>query len=183
VSLRRGFKANANRISLRLRKGLTLRPEDPIDLTLIAARLEIATVPLTDFTRECPSEVRQLTVVDRGAFSAATLRIGQRKIIIYNDAHDSGRQMNSVAHEISHVLLGHPLTLPIDASGCRNVDRDIEDQANWLGPTILISNEAAMHIVRTGMDTAEACKLYRVSEPLLRMRLNASGAVIRLRRA
>lgn len=183
MSLRRGFKANANRISLRLRRSLELRPEDPIDLALIAARLQIGIVPLTDFARECPSAVRQLTITDRAAFSAATLPIADRKIIIYNDSHDPGRQSNSIAHEISHVLLGHPFTLPIDVSGCRNVDRDLEDQANWLGPTILIPNEAAMHIVQTGLETQAACRLYKVSEPLLRMRTNASGAMIRLRRA
>ena len=183
MSLQRGFKANANRISLRLRKSLELRPEDPIDLAVIAARLRIRIVPLSDFVRECPSAVTQLTVADRAAFSAATLPIASKKIIIYNDSHDPGRQSNSIAHEISHVLLGHPFTLPIDASGCRNVDRDLEDQANWLGPTILISNEAAMHIVQTGLDTANACRLYKVSELLLRMRVNASGAMIRRKRA
>lgn len=183
MSLRRGFKANANRISLRLRRSFGLRPEAPIDLALIAARLNIRIVPLTEFADEYPAAVKQLTVIDSGAFSAATLPVGGRRIIIHNDTHDSGRQSNSIAHEIAHVLLGHRFTLPIDASGCRNGDRDLEEQANWLGPTILISNEAAIHIVRIGMDTGTACKLYKVSPVLLRMRINASGAAIRVRRA
>lgn len=42
-------------------------------------------------------------------------------------------------------------------TGCRIIDRDVEDEANWLGPTILISNEAAMYILRQEMDTAAAC--------------------------
>lgn len=183
MSLARGFKANANRISLRLRKSLDLRPEDPVDLLIVAARLKITVVPLTEFAAEYPSAVRQLTVTDPGAFSAATLPLGDKKIIVHNDKHDPGRQSNSIAHEMAHVLLGHSFTLPIDASGCRNVDRDLEDQANWLGPTLLISNEAAIHIVRTNMDSAAACKLYKVSLPLLRMRINGSGAVIRFKRS
>jgi hypothetical protein len=81
------------------------------------------------------------------------------------------------------VLLGHPFTFPIDASGCRNLDRDIEDEASWLGPTILVSNEAALHIVRRAFDDETACSMYSVSLPLLRMRINASGAMIRVRRS
>ncbi len=184
MSLRRGFKANANRISLRLRQSLGLGPEAPIDLTHIAARLNIRIVCLTEFADEYPAAVRQLTVIDEGAFSAATLPLGSgKRIIIHNDRHDPGRQSNSIAHELAHVLLGHRFTLPIDASGCRNGDRELEEQANWLGPTILISNEAAMHIVRIGMDTGTACNLYKVSPTLLRMRINASGATTRIRRA
>jgi Zn-dependent peptidase ImmA (M78 family) len=88
-----------------------------------------------------------------------------------------------ISHELSHVLLGHPFTYPIDESGCRNVDRKLEEEASWLGPTILVSDEAALHVVRMGLDTDTACRMYQVSAPLLQMRLNASGARIRMRRA
>jgi hypothetical protein len=70
----------------------------------------------------------------------------------------------------------HPFTYPIDTYGCRNIDRDIEEEANWLGPTLLICDEAALHIVKSGMSTDAARRTYRVSEPVLRMRINASGA-------
>jgi Zn-dependent peptidase ImmA (M78 family) len=87
------------------------------------------------------------------------------------------------AHECSHVILKHPFTLPIDASGCRVLDRDIEDEANWLGSVILIPDEAALHIVRAAMDSETAWSTYVVSSPMLRMRINASGARIRINRS
>jgi hypothetical protein len=153
-------------------------------LEIVAARLNIAIVPLSQFAAEHPKAVRQLFTIDPGAFSAATLPVdGGRRILIHNDSHDPRRQRSNIAHEIAHVLLGHPFTLPIDASGCRNVDRDHEDEANWLGAAILISDEAALHIVRSALDTEAACSHYGVSGPLLRMRINASGAQIRLKRA
>jgi IrrE N-terminal-like domain len=183
MSLRRGFKAEANRISLRLRQSLGLRPEAPIDLIALAQSLGLTVVPLSSFQDECPEAVRQLIRVDRSAFSAATIRCGpMRRVIVYNDSHDYGRQRNSTAHEISHVLLEHKFTLPIDTSGCRTIDRDAEDEAAWLGAVILISDAAAMHIVRTDMDTNAACQVYSVSAPLLQMRINASGARIRMAR-
>ena len=184
MSLRRGFKASANRISLRLRRGLGLRPTDPIDLMAIAAKLNVPVVPLSEFRSEFPAAVKQLSIVDPSAFSAATVPIeGGRRVIVYNDSHDPGRQNNSIAHEIAHILLGHQSTLPIDSSGKRVVDRETEEEANWLGATILISDEAAFRIVRDGLSTQGACDLYGVSAPLLQMRRNASGAVIRARRA
>jgi hypothetical protein len=183
MSLRRGFKSRANQISLRLRRSQGLAPHAPIDLAIIAARLKIEIVSLTSFTAKHPAAVRQLTQIDTGAFSAATVHVdSDKRIIVRNDAHDPRRQRNNLAHELAHILLGHPFTFPIDASGCRNVDRDIEDEANWLGPTILLSDEAALHIVRKALDDETACSTYGVSLPLLRMRINASGALIRARR-
>lgn len=184
MSLRRGFKSRANQISLRLRRSQGLSPEAPIDLAIIAARLKIEIVPLTSFATEHPKAVRHLSRIDTGAFSAATLHVDSaRRIIVHNDTHDHRRQRNNIAHELAHVLLGHPFTFPIDASGCRNLDRDIEDEASWLGPTILVSDEAALHIVRKAFDNEAACTMYGVSLPLLRMRINASGAMIRVRRS
>lgn len=184
MSLRYGFKAEANRISLRLRQSLGLRPEAPIDLDAAARRLNLEVVPLSSFLDECPDAVRQLTFTDRGAFSAATIPCGpQRRLIVHNDGHDRRRQRSNIAHEIAHMLLEHAFTLPIDNSGCRIVDRDIEDEASWLGAAILISDPAALYIVRSSMDTMTACETYGVTEPLLRMRINASGAKIRMARA
>ncbi len=184
MSLRRGFKASANRMSLRLRRSLGLVPEAPIDLDVIARRLDIVIVPLSDFQKEYPAIERRLSTIDPSAFSAATVPCGlTRRIIVHNDSHDRRRQRSNISHEIAHVLLGHPFTLPIDTSGCRNMDRDIEDEATWLGGVILISDEAAIHIVRTAMDTITACRTYDVSAPLLQMRINASGARIRVHRS
>jgi hypothetical protein len=184
MSLRHGFKASANRMALRLRGSFGLRPHDPIDLRAIANRLKIPVIELSSFREAHVGAVDQLFVVDQAAFSAATVPLPTgRRVIVYNDSHDRGRQNNSIAHEISHILLGHPPALPIDPSGKRLIDREIEEEANWLGPTILISNEAALHIVRVRMGTEVACDLYGVSPQLLQMRRNASGAVIRAQRS
>lgn len=128
--------------------------------------MNVPIIPLTTFASKHGPAVQQLSQIDPGAFSAATLQLeNQKRIILHNDGADPRRQQSNIAHEISHMLLGHPFTYPIDASGCRNVDRDLEDEANWLGPTILISDEAAWYIVRIGWDQNTACSLYDVSAP------------------
>ena len=183
MSLRRGFKTRANQISVRLRKGQGRGPEAPIDLAVIAERLSIGIVPLSALKTDCPVAFRRLSITDKEVFSAATLPLDSGgRIIVHNDSHHPSRQRGNLAHELAHILLGHPFTYPIDPSGSRNIDRDIEDEASWLGPTILVSNEAALYIVRQGFDDETACEMYGVSLPLLRMRINGSGARIRHRR-
>src|SRR5262249_27483804 len=156
----------------------------PIDLKAAAGRFGANIVRLCDLT-EAPAEaIRHLTKVEPGAFSAMTVPLSDtERVIIYNHTHSSGRRNSNIAHEIAHLALGHKFTLPIDTTGCRIIDRDVEDEANWLGPTILISNEGAIHILRQDMDAQTACELYGVSKDVLRMRINASGARIRLERS
>jgi hypothetical protein len=183
MSLRRGFKTDANRLSLRLRRSLGLTPESPIDLDLIARRLDLAVAPLSSFVDEYPDAVHHLMRIDPGSFSAATLPCGTtRRVIVHNDNHDCRRQRSNIAHEIAHVLLGHTFTLPIDTTGCRILDLDREDEAAWLGSVTLISDPAALYIVRMAMDVETACERYGVSAPMLQMRINTSGARKRIAR-
>jgi hypothetical protein len=49
---RRGFKASANRISARLRRGKGLPAHAPINLAVVTARLQIEVVPLSCFSAE-----------------------------------------------------------------------------------------------------------------------------------
>jgi hypothetical protein len=183
MSLKRGFKAEANRISLRLRRSLELLPHAPINLNRAARHFGIAIAKLTEFSAECPDAVRQLTMIDRSAFSAVTLPLdGDRRVIIHNDSHNRVRQRSNIAHELAHIILRHPFKLLIGPTGCRELDQDTEEEAAWLGSVILITDEAALHIVREGMDARTACNRYRVSAALLRMRINASGARARIAR-
>jgi Zn-dependent peptidase ImmA (M78 family) len=114
--------------------------------------------------------------------SAVTVFCGSIRSIVYNDAHHRHRQASSIAHELSHGILGHPPTPPLNKYGCRHYDRAIEDEANWLGHALLISEEAALYIVRTGMMMQEAIRTYGVSEDVITMRINVTGARRRVER-
>lgn len=183
MSVPRGFKAKANRIAVGVRHQIGLRPEAPIDLRALATRLSLTLVPISDFDGTCPRQVAQLVEKDSRTFSALLLPIGRgRRIILYNDGHSKGRFNSNIAHEISHVLLAHPPASPFDHSGCRAFDRDIEDEANCLAGHILIPDEAAWKIVKSGLPQPAACDRYGVSQEMLEFRLNSSGARIRHRR-
>lgn len=183
MSLLRGFKAKANRIAVGVRHQIGLDPEVPIDLPALATHLNLTLVPVTEFGKTLPLQVIQLVKKDIQAFSALLLLIGNgRRIILYNDRHSQARLNSSIAHEISHVLLIHPPTSPFDHTGSRIFDKDIEDEANCLSGYIMIPNEAAWHIVKSGLAPHVARERYGVSCDMLEFRLNASGARVRRRR-
>lgn len=81
-----------------------------------------------------------------------------------------------MAHEIAHALLGHP-PQPFDHLNGREFNQGVEAEANLLAGHILITNAAALYIVRSGWE-ADACDRYGVSEELLQWRLGTSGARI-----
>ena len=182
MALPRGFKAAANRIAVGLRIQQNLADYAPIDPYALAERVGIAVSPLSAFAESRPEAVAQL-VGDTAAFSALLLSDGGgRRTVILNDTHSKGRQNSSIAHEVSHTLLAHPLEVLSVRVDCRDFDGDLEAEANWLAGCILVPNEAAWRIVGSGMDLDSAQKLYGVSRKMLEYRVNVSGARNRLAR-
>jgi Zn-dependent peptidase ImmA (M78 family) len=147
----------------------------------LAKHLELPLIKLSEFEPQIPREVAYLQSA-RGQkdFSALTLFHGWHRSVIYNDAHDKKRQAADIAHELAHCLLQHPPKPPFDAKGSRHYDVDREHEANWLGPALLISDEAAMWIGRQAMSLVVASDAYGASVDLVRMRLNVSGVAFRL---
>ena len=170
----RGFKAAADRIAVGLRRQMRLPAHAPMDVDALAARLGFRVVPLSSFADDCPGAVEQLVNLGVSAFSASLLRIGSARAILVNDGHSLGRRNSNVAHEIAHALLGHS-PQPFDHINGRDFNQGVEAEANLLAGHILITNAAALYIVRSGRE-ADACDRYGVSKELLQWRLGTSGA-------
>lgn len=181
--MRWGFKTEANDIAREIRTELALRLVDPLDPWRLAEHLAIPVMPLRDLRDDCPSAVRHFTRVENGAFSGLTVFNGPRRLIVYNDAHAPQRQVSDIAHELSHALLMHPPTQALDHRGCRDWDGELEEEANWLAGALLISEEAALLIVRRGLSLRDAAKAFGVSRDMVRFRINVTGARKRVQRA
>jgi Zn-dependent peptidase ImmA (M78 family) len=115
-------------------------------------------------------------------FSATVCYDGCAAFIIYNNTHAPVRQASSIAHELAHVVLRHPPLPLIKADGTRAFEKEYEDEAGWLGPALLISEEAALHIAEQGWSATEAGRIYGVSAALVTMRVQVTGAKTRLAR-
>jgi len=183
TALRRGFKAEANGIAREVRQELGLRVADPLDPRSLAAHLEIPILPLTDLRRDAADAVRRFTGVNRGEFSGVTVFGGPRRMIVYNDSHAPSRRASDLAHELAHALLQHAPRPALDGAGCRYWDPVIEKEASWLAGALLVSDEAAFEVARSGMSIEEAATKYGVSPKMMQFRLGVSGARARADRA
>jgi hypothetical protein len=184
MKLRRGFKSESNFTSRELRIELDLHPAAPICAFALSDHLGVNLLKLSDFTGRHPSATQYLlNGAGRDEFFAMTLCEVTPSAIIYNDAQSPGRTAADIAHELAHLLLMHPPHRLVDATGRRHFDPELEAEANWLGPAILVSEEAALSIVNQRLGVAEAARMYGVSDELMQMRLNVTGAWKRARRA
>lgn len=179
MALRRGFKSEAQKIANEIRAELGLSALDRLDPWKVAEHLDIPILGLSDFQTDAPFAVHYLSVNEPECFSAVTVFRGYSRTIVHNDSHAPVRQVSNVAHELAHALLMHPPTPALNDYGCREWNQDIEDEANFLGPLLLVSDYAAVQIVLHGMSHEDAAQTYGVSVPLLRLRLNISGAYTR----
>lgn len=175
-----GFKAEAKRRTLEVRRDAGFSDRDPLDCYELARQMDITVVRLSDV--EPSDHTHHLSTVEPGALSAATVRRGDRVGIWLNDSHARERQMSNLAHEIAHVVLGHEDSPPLNDSGCRDFDADVEGAADYFGSVLLVTDDAALTIVRTGTSLEHAAQQYGVSHQLMRWRLNDSGAQARVQR-
>lgn len=173
---RRGFKKEASDYAREFRAELGIEAHAPLCPWQLAEHLAIPIVPLSEFQNKIPEAVRYFTKKDTKSFSAATVFDNTRRLIVHNNAHDFLRQASNVSHELSHGILQHLPDEVFNEYGCRNFNQEYEDEANWLGPALLISEEAALYIVKTGMTIDEAVEHYRVSKQVISMRINVTGA-------
>jgi Zn-dependent peptidase ImmA (M78 family) len=183
MALRRGFKSEANWLARNVRDDLGIAAHLPICPWRLAELLGFPVIALSEFAESEPDAVLYLrSQQGQRDFSAITLFKGTSRLIIHNDGHRLTRQTANIAHELAHGLLLHPPKPPFDEHGSRHYDPVIEEEANWLGPALLVSEEAANHVVRMSLPLSKASDVYGVSQDLMRMRLNVTGALIRASR-
>lgn len=176
MKLRWGFKSEANTIARDIRRELGLGVAAPLDPWRLAAHLDIPVVNLSSMKAEAGNAVVQFTRKDREAFSAVSVFRGYKRLIVVNDVHSRGRQASNIAHELAHSLLWHEPAPAFDGDGVREWNAEQEEEAQWLAGALLISEEAALKIVRHKLSLEEAAQLYRVSVDMVRGRINVTGA-------
>jgi len=183
LALRRGFKAEAERIAQEMRGELCLRLDDPLDSFKLAKHLEIPVYGLRQLRRfsSNPIFISLFAGAEQESFSAMTVFVDMRRLIIHNETHAITRQASNLAHEVSHCLLEHAPS-PISSSGCRTWQSDIEDEASWLGAALLVPREGALRLAVKGLDIPAIAAKFCVSEPLCRWRVAQTGVVSQLQR-
>lgn len=178
LTFKRGFKTEANRIAVRVRKQMGLAAIEPIDPVEVCHHFDIELIKLSQLECDCTAFLHD----DNSVFSAMIVPCGAKTAIVHNDSHHMYRQNSNICHELAHLFLGHTCTPPLTASGERIRDGGIEAEANYLAGTLLLTNEGALHILKNGLMSV-AQRIYGISRPMLDYRLRVSGAYIRYQRS
>ena len=184
TQFQRGFKTEAERLSLELRGELGLSVVQRLDPRVLADHLAIPVLDLSLLAKAGAraSAITHLQGPGSKFFSACTIVEGYGRVIVVNDAHASVRQASSLAHELSHVVLEHEPHRAISANGCRLWNAQMEDEADLVGGVLLVSRDGALYAAREGMPIEVAAHHFGVSEQMMRWRLMHSGAMAQAQR-
>jgi hypothetical protein len=182
MPLRHGFKAQAERTTADVRGELGLKLDDRLDPLGIARHLGIPVLRLSTLPDVAPgiegiAEAVAHLRAERGALSAVTVFFGTARVIVNNDANLPARQASNLAHELAHGLLLHQPTPALDRRGCRLWNQDIEDEADWLGATLLIPGPAARACARRRLTHEQVADKFGCSTEMARWRMNMTGAL------
>lgn len=181
MTFERGFKSHANKLALKMRDELNLEPHAPLCPWNLADHLGIPVITLESLVEAAPeieAHVERLSGRGSGVFSAITLFVGSRRRIIHNHSHAKTRQRSNLAHELAHALLMHSPHAPFCENGQRVYDSNLEAEASWLGPVLLVPNEAACWAMLNGLTEDKAAQHFGVSQDLFRFRYRMSGAKV-----
>ncbi len=175
--LRRGFKSEAEDLAELVRAELDLGVLDRLDCYVLAETWGIPIVTLGELREDGAKEesIKRLLGPAAG-FSAATVCVGYRRLIVYNPRHSTGRIANSLAHELSHHILEHEPAPAIGIGGCRHWNGAQESEADWLAGALLVPRESALAWLRRSNDYEPGAQHFGVSLELFTWRANHTGA-------
>jgi Zn-dependent peptidase ImmA (M78 family) len=183
MTLRRGFKTAAEAIAVELRDELGLTAHERLDCEALASHLAIEVAPLTDLVDFGATLSDLERLMEPGMrFSAITVYRGTRCKIFYNHTHPRTRRANSLAHELSHIILEHEPERAVTDKGVRNWNEAQETEADWQAGALLVPRDGALRWLAGGGDVPGGAAHFAVSEELFRWRANHTGVVAQLRR-
>ena len=183
--MRRGFKAEAERLAARLRTELKVMSHLRVDIDELAKYLG-AEVRRAD-TLVDRAELEKLDILQPGCFSAATFHLPDGRVVAVTNPIGTtrARRDSDLAHELSHVIVRHDLRTAerIGDLTFFNCDPEQEEEANWLAGCLLLPRPLLLAEARRGLDAEQIAEKHDVSLPMARFRLNASGVHFQVSRA
>lgn len=173
---KRGFKTNAEKLSISYREQLKLKAWEPICAFKLAEYLKISFYKATDFISS-ESEIETLKQSEWSALTMIT-KIGNR-IIIFNPFHSQQRQQSDMMHELAHIVCEHKrdnekydFEIPF---GMHVFDEIQEEEAKYLGATLQLSKACLFWSNKRSLTYEEIALKFNSSTEMVRYRMNMTG--------
>lgn len=178
----RGFKTWCEKYAVSKRVELGLQPHAALDAFKLAKNLGVKVWTPRDVPGLSNESLDVLLRNDGktpSCWSAVTLVINHRILVILNSSHSPARQSSDLTHELAHRIRGHKAQdVAVTAEGLmmlKSYDKIYEEEADWLSGCLLLPREALVDIKRRGMSYAEAAEDFGVSVRMLSYRMAMTG--------
>ncbi len=177
IKLKRGFKANAERMAVQFRKDLEIHPCGPLCAFKLAEFLKVPVFQATQFLTE-PEYITLLS--NNCEWSALTMtNVEGVKIILHNPYSSDARQQSDLMHELAHIICNHqheenyhdePLPL-----GLRSYNSEHEEEAKCLGSTLQLAKPGLLWASKRNMTYEEIANYFTASIDMVNYRMNTTG--------
>ena len=174
----RGFKAWCENSSESLRRKLGKSIHEPLDPFELAKALRIELWDLGSITTLSQQAFLFLASEEGDEWSAVTVYVGTRLIVVLNPRHSPARQASDLMHELAHVIREHkPASMVASPEGfvLRTFDEQQEAEANWLAAALLLPRSALAYCVARKIPSDQLQAEYCVSQQMLRYRMGVTG--------
>lgn len=178
----RGFKAWCEKYAVNKRADLGLPAHAPLDAFALANNLGVKVWTPTDVPGLSKPSIDILLRSDGktpSCWSAVTIVVNSRILVILNSSHSPGRQSSDLTHELAHHIRGHKAqeasVSPDGLMMLKNYDKLFEEEADWLSGCLLLPRDALVDIKRRGISLADAAEEYGVSLKMLNYRISMTG--------
>jgi hypothetical protein len=181
ITLRRGFKANAEKLAKEYREKLNFHPCAALCAFKLADHLEIEVYKAIEFVNS--DEHLNLLSGANGQkceWSALTMVAASgRQIIIHNHFHSEARQQSDLMHELAHIICEHKhdpkeydFELPI---GLRSYNPIQEEEAKCLGATLQLATPCLLWASKRNLTYEEIANHFNSSMDMVKYRMNMTG--------
>lgn len=181
IILKRGFKANAEKLAKQYRESLSIHPCAPLCAFKLAEYLAISVYGANEILTQ-PSAINILSGRNGNdcEWSALTMitKAGNQ-IIIYNPFHSVTRQQSDLMHELAHIICKHErqqiesnFDIPF---GMRYFDEEQEEEAKCLGSTLQLATPCLLWARKASMATEEIAAHFNASIDMVTYRMNVTG--------
>lgn len=178
--MRRGFKAWCERTSTEYRGALGISLIEPLEPRILAEYLGVRLAVPEDIPGLSCRSLEQLTVNGVDSWSAVTLTHEGVVLVIVNSGQSPRRQVNSICHELAHVILNHkPDDTQVSQQGFlfrARFNAEQEEEADWLAGCLLVPADGLIQAYRRSRSTPSLANHFGVSQDLITWRVRMTGA-------
>ena len=183
--MRRGFKAWCERTAGEYRQSLGVRLDAALDPNALAQSLSVRVVSPEDIPGLSVESLKRLTVTDVDSWSAVTVSQNGVVLVILNSGQSHRRQVNSLCHELSHIILNHASdNAQVSRQGFLfrgSFSKEQEEEADWLAGCLLVPSDGLLQAYRRTSSSFLLAESFGVSQALINWRVRMTGVKKRIR--